>query len=93
MYIRGELDPSQLGKEVGQVPLEEADHQLLIALVDEFATYFQADAPGHPRRALHQARSAVAAPIRAAVCVLGCTEPEDTCVEVGAGRQPYVALP
>jgi glutamate synthase domain-containing protein 3 len=45
MYIRGALDPSQLGREVGQVPLEETDHQLLIALVDEFATHFHADAP------------------------------------------------
>ena len=44
MYIRGELDPSQLGKEVGQVPLEESDHRLLTALVDEFAAHFAANA-------------------------------------------------
>jgi len=44
MYIRGELDPSQLGKEVGQVPLEESDHRLLTALVDEFAAHFHASA-------------------------------------------------
>jgi glutamate synthase domain-containing protein 3 len=44
MYIRGALDPSQLGREVGQVPLEETDHRLLVALVHEFSGYFQVEA-------------------------------------------------
>ena len=44
MYIRGELDPYQLGKEVGQVELEEGDCRLLRALVDEFAAHFHVDA-------------------------------------------------
>jgi len=41
MYIRGELDDYQLGKEVGSVALTEADRQLLHSLVDEFAAHFQ----------------------------------------------------
>jgi glutamate synthase domain-containing protein 3 len=41
MYIRGELDDYQLGKEVGPVALTEADHQLLHSLVGEFAAHFQ----------------------------------------------------
>lgn len=44
MYIRGELDDYQLGKEVGSVPLEQADHQLLHELVGEFASHFCRDA-------------------------------------------------
>lgn len=45
MYVRGELDGHQLGKEVGQVPLEEADHRLLADLVGQFAAHFGYDAP------------------------------------------------
>jgi len=45
MYIRGELDDYQLGKEVGQVPLDDDDHQLLNELVIEFGRHFQRDAP------------------------------------------------
>jgi glutamate synthase domain-containing protein 3 len=44
MYIRGELDDYQLGKEVGQVPLDGDDHQLLKELVTEFAGHFDRDA-------------------------------------------------
>jgi glutamate synthase domain-containing protein 3 len=44
MYIRGELDDYQLGKEVGPVPLEDADHALLGELVTEFAGHFGYDA-------------------------------------------------
>jgi glutamate synthase domain-containing protein 3 len=44
MYIRGELDDYQLGKEVGQVPLDGADHALLDELVGEFAGHFGYDA-------------------------------------------------
>jgi glutamate synthase domain-containing protein 3 len=44
MYIRGEVDDYQLGKEVGQVPLEDADHALLERLVTEFAGHFGYDA-------------------------------------------------
>ena len=44
MYIRGELDDYQLGKEVGQVPLDEGDHALLEELVTEFAGHFGYDA-------------------------------------------------
>jgi glutamate synthase domain-containing protein 3 len=40
MYLRGELDETQLGKEVGQVPLDEDDHSLLEKLVTEFAGHF-----------------------------------------------------
>jgi glutamate synthase domain-containing protein 3 len=43
MYIRGELADYQLGREVGPVPLEEADHALLGELVEEFATHFGYD--------------------------------------------------
>jgi hypothetical protein len=34
----------QLGKEVGPVSLEEADHTLLMELVGEFAAHFDYDA-------------------------------------------------
>ena len=44
MYIRGELADHQLGKEVGQVPLEETDHQLLKELADEYEAHFGYDA-------------------------------------------------
>jgi glutamate synthase domain-containing protein 3 len=44
MYIRGELDDYQLGKEVGQVPLDDEDHALLEELVGEFAGHFERDA-------------------------------------------------
>ena len=44
MYLRGELDDHQLGKEVGQVPLEDVDHALLEELVTEFAGHFGYDA-------------------------------------------------
>jgi glutamate synthase domain-containing protein 3 len=44
MYLRGELDDYQLGKEVGQVPLDEDDHSLLDELVTEFAGHFGYDA-------------------------------------------------
>ena len=40
MYIRGELADYQLGKEVGPLPLGDADHALLQGLVSEFAAYF-----------------------------------------------------
>jgi glutamate synthase domain-containing protein 3 len=51
MYIRGELEDYQLGKEVGQVALAEADHQLIESLVREYAAHFGQDAGqilGHP---------------------------------------------
>ena len=44
MYIRGELADYQLGKEVGRVPLDDADHQLLEELAAGFATRFGYDA-------------------------------------------------
>ena len=51
MYVRGELSDYQLGREVGRVPLEDADRQLLLELVDEFANHFDCDTEailGHP---------------------------------------------
>lgn len=50
MYIRGKLDDHQLGKEIGPVPLDEADHGLLEELVAEFASHFDLD----PRQILDQ---------------------------------------
>jgi glutamate synthase domain-containing protein 3 len=44
MYIRGELHEYQLGKEVGQLPLDDADYALLGELVGEFAGHFGYDA-------------------------------------------------
>jgi glutamate synthase domain-containing protein 3 len=43
MYIRGELDAYQLGQEVGQVPLEEADYALLRERVHDFVAHFGGD--------------------------------------------------
>jgi glutamate synthase domain-containing protein 3 len=43
MYIRGELADYQLGREVGRVPLGDADYLLLRSLVEEFAAHFGAD--------------------------------------------------
>lgn len=43
MYIRGEVDDYQLGKEVGSVSLTEADDQILRPLVEEFAAHFGQD--------------------------------------------------
>jgi glutamate synthase domain-containing protein 3 len=44
MYIRGELDDHQLGKEIGGVPMQESDYQLLEDRVGEFADHFGLDA-------------------------------------------------
>ena len=44
MYIRGGLDDYQLGKEVGQVPLDDGDRALLEELVGAFAAHFDRDA-------------------------------------------------
>jgi glutamate synthase domain-containing protein 3 len=43
MYIRGQVADYQLGREVGPVPLEDADHALLGELLEEFAAYFGYD--------------------------------------------------
>ena len=44
MYIRGELADHQLGKEVGAVPMDESDRQLLKELVEEYCAHFGQDA-------------------------------------------------
>ena len=44
MYIRGEVEDYQLGKEVGQVPMKDADRSLLQELVEEYAAHFHRDA-------------------------------------------------
>ena len=44
IYIRGELEDYQLGKEVGQVPLNEEDQQVIETLVKEYAEHFERDA-------------------------------------------------
>jgi glutamate synthase domain-containing protein 3 len=46
MYIRGELADYQLGEEVGRVPLENPDRELLTELVEEFAAHFGRDVEG-----------------------------------------------
>ena len=43
IYLRGDIDQYQLGKEVGIAELEEKDNQVLRKLVGEFATYFGYD--------------------------------------------------
>jgi glutamate synthase domain-containing protein 3 len=40
IYLRGNVEEHQLGKEVGVAKLEEADYQILRQYVGEFATYF-----------------------------------------------------
>ncbi len=40
IYLRGELEEYQLGKEVGQVPLDEEDRALLEELVGEYCAHF-----------------------------------------------------
>ena len=44
IYLRGKVDTSFLGKEVGQAPLEPEDEWLLQQLVQEYATTFQVQA-------------------------------------------------
>ncbi len=44
IYLRGNIEDYQLGKEVGVAELEETDCQLLEKYVGEFATYFDYDA-------------------------------------------------
>jgi glutamate synthase domain-containing protein 3 len=44
MYLRGGIDPYQVGKEVGITDLEDKDFQTLEKLVNEFAGYFGHDA-------------------------------------------------
>jgi glutamate synthase domain-containing protein 3 len=43
MYIRGDVEDYQLGKEVGSVPMDEADQALLKELVEEYAAHFDRD--------------------------------------------------
>jgi len=43
-YIRGELEEYQLGREVGQVPLDEEDRTLLGELVGEYCSHFGVEA-------------------------------------------------
>ena len=40
IYLRGAIDDSQLGQEVGMAELDENDHQLLQKFVGEFAAHF-----------------------------------------------------
>jgi len=44
MYIRGELEEYQLGREVGQVPLDEEDRTLLGELVGAYCAHFGVEA-------------------------------------------------
>lgn len=44
MYIRGDVEEHQLGKEVGRVSLEDADHALLRELVHDFSDHFKCNA-------------------------------------------------
>ena len=44
IYLRGDVERYQLGKEVGVVDLEEADYQTLRKFVSEFASHFGYDA-------------------------------------------------
>jgi glutamate synthase domain-containing protein 3 len=46
IYIRGELEPYQLGLEVGQVPLDDADWDLLRELVGAYCRHFDLDEVG-----------------------------------------------
>ena len=43
MYIRGDVEEHQLGREVGRVPLEDADHALLGELTTDFSDHFACD--------------------------------------------------
>ncbi len=43
IYLRGSADSHQLGKEVGVMPLEEKDYQILQKFVGEFASHFGYD--------------------------------------------------
>jgi glutamate synthase domain-containing protein 3 len=44
MYIRGELQDHQLGREVGRFPLTESDRVLLAGMVERFAIHFNLNA-------------------------------------------------
>ena len=44
IYLRGNVQDYQLGKEVGMAELDEADYQVLEQLVAEYAAHFGADA-------------------------------------------------
>jgi len=44
IYLRGNVEDYQLGKEVGVTGLEESDYQLLQHLVGEFAAHFGGNA-------------------------------------------------
>ncbi len=43
IYLRGEIEPFQVGKEVGIADLEDKDFQILEKLVTEFVSYFGHD--------------------------------------------------
>ncbi len=44
IYLRGKINDYQLGKEVGVAELDENDWRVLIPLIEEYASYFGADA-------------------------------------------------
>ena len=46
IYMRGQVDSSYLGKEVGQMPIEAQDESLLHQLVQEYADHFGVDVEG-----------------------------------------------
>lgn len=43
MYLRGDVENFQLGKEVGRVPIEDHESQLIRELVEEYCGYFDRD--------------------------------------------------
>lgn len=44
IYLRGEVRPEQMGKEISVVPIEDADRQRLSSVVGRFAEHFAMDA-------------------------------------------------
>ncbi len=54
MYLRGEVDDLQLGREVGRVPMEPADHQLVRGLIQEYCGYFGGEPEAILRRSVTQ---------------------------------------
>lgn len=44
IYLKGDVEPHQLGKEVGVAELDDKDRQLLAEIVEEYAAHFGGDA-------------------------------------------------
>ena len=70
IYLRGNVEDYQLGKEVGVAELEDNDHQILQQFVGEFAAHFGYDAEEILKHKFIKAVPSLAPTLRKTLCLL-----------------------